>query len=202
MNILTSVSPAPPHTETAQTAGRSDDVSHDLLEVVGGVAASIAGVVGAFSAGPGAVAALPGVVGSVAPIGGGTLLATALAAGPAAVGALPAMACSPELGALAVVEGRGLGDAPSAIESFFGGDDGAGDLSNGLATKSAEMRKDKPIAAKPELHDLSITKVVDKASNPMMLVQAGAGLMPEGGLHPAVESAARLAFNAARDRTS
>lgn len=152
MNVLTSVSSTPPHTETARAAGQADDISQDLLEVVGGVAATVAGVVGAFSVGPSAVAALPAVVGAVAPIGGGTLLATALAAGPAAVGPLPAMACSPEI-------------------------------------------------AKPGLHDLSITKVVDKASNPMMLMQAGAGLVPDGGLHPAVENAARLAFTAACDRT-
>jgi hypothetical protein len=100
------------------------------------------------------------------------LLATALSVGPAAAGALPAI-------------------APSAIKPFSGNDNGAGEVSEDLRKKSAELCREKPTAAKPGLHDLSITKVIDKASNPMMLMQAGAGFVPDGGLHPIANESAR-----------
>jgi hypothetical protein len=192
MNVLNTVSPTPLHAEPARAAGQADDASQDLLEVVGGVAATVAGVVAAFSVGPVGAAMLPVAAGSVGPIGGSTLLATALSVGSAAASALPAIACSPEIGALAVVEGRGLDDALGWIESSVDDDNGAGTLSKGLDKGSAELRDETPTNAKPGLHDLSVTKVVDKASNPMMSMQAGAAFVPDGGLHPAVDNAVRV----------
>jgi hypothetical protein len=173
MNALTPVSSTPLHSESARAAGPADDISQDLLEVVGGVAAAVTGVVATFSAGPVAASVLPAAASLVGPIGGSTLLATALSLGPAAASALPAIV-SPEIGALAVAEGSGLDNAPSSID----------------------RRRETPTAAKPGLHDLSITKVIDQASNQMMSMQAAAGLVPVGGLHPDVAGAARPHFSA------
>ena len=80
----------------ARATGKSNELPQELLEVIGGIAATVAGVAVAFSVGPVAASALPAVASSVGPVAGSTLLAAAFSVGPGADGTL--LAPIPKLG--------------------------------------------------------------------------------------------------------
>ena len=98
----------------AEAAGKEHDgLPKDLSEIVGGVAAAVAGVTAAVSVGPVAALALPAAAISAVPLATGGVLAGVFSLGPIAMSGLPAIGSS--AGQLVV---SGLPAAVSSAESI------------------------------------------------------------------------------------
>jgi len=130
----------------AEAAGKEDELPKDLLEVLGGVAAAVAGVTAAVSVGPVAALALPTAAFSAVPLATGGVLAGVFSCGPIAMSGLPAglHPVANGLAAAATASSLAAAAGEAAAQGAAGGTQSGG---------------------RPHTHDLAFGKTFDSSTN-------------------------------------